>query len=642
MKFLHAGKRLKMQNKKGGMLVLVLIIFAVSLILVSSALTITIASRSRYYVDAEMSQERLTLVCAAETMIDALENQELTDKMLENSINSELTIRGANTTSPSSSAAPTDGKAIAPGLAGSGTSTTKCKVTRDSASKDLFLDFSTLIDATGRDQAAEKLRVRLKYTPPPPTPDLCANMVTAGEDGATNNSPKLVVSDPRSFTVFHGNAVIAGTSGSYIHNRAIFTGILKGGQGTVYYNDVIFYGPKAGYDISSGGNGIAIQGSHNMYFLGVAFEGQTGRQHVFVNSDGSAASAPGLNLGSKDGQNTNTVHAYFHNAEINIPSSSYTMANNYCQFIAAGTDSKITISRNWGDNIIYDATGNPGAVNAPSQHVFTSATASDDVKTKYTTIKAKADQYMAAGGEVDSAATHKVPSSSDMAGYAQPTSGSLAGGTYSNRTSTVDGGVNYAMSGNFSHGILNIDLSKGSSTIMINSEVHFLDFFIKVDNSYENTLTIVLAKNAKLICDDSCGYCKDTKRTCGIISVPHVSEAWEQVEGKANTPNPCRAISGEKPACYVIGLGGNRFEAGRACTVDAYISLGGRAEEGDSPSTVCLKDFVNFYGRVEAVNFDQGGSDNLTMNYCPSPAEGSDKPKPLSTRYTAEEYQFYY
>ena len=57
------------------MLVLVLIIFAVSLILISSAMTITLASRSRYYVNTERSQERLTLSCAAEAVIDAIESQ---------------------------------------------------------------------------------------------------------------------------------------------------------------------------------------------------------------------------------------------------------------------------------------------------------------------------------------------------------------------------------------------------------------------------------------------------------------------------------------------------------------------------------------------------------------------------------------
>ena len=83
MKFLHNGKCHQVRSRRGGMLVLVLMIFAVSLILISSAMTVTLSSRTRYYVDAEKSQERLTLSCAAETVIDANNAQEITDDQLK-------------------------------------------------------------------------------------------------------------------------------------------------------------------------------------------------------------------------------------------------------------------------------------------------------------------------------------------------------------------------------------------------------------------------------------------------------------------------------------------------------------------------------------------------------------------------------
>ena len=100
MKFLHNGKLHQRNSRRGGMLILVLMIFAVSLILISSAMTITLASRNRYYVDAERSQERLTLSCAAETVIDALMTQEITDDQLElmatTNGTSQYKITGAN------------------------------------------------------------------------------------------------------------------------------------------------------------------------------------------------------------------------------------------------------------------------------------------------------------------------------------------------------------------------------------------------------------------------------------------------------------------------------------------------------------------------------------------------------------------
>ena len=83
MKLLQLGKCHQKNSKRGGMLVIVLMIFCVSLILISSAMTITLSSRSRYYVDTERSQERLTLTCAAEAVVDAIESQEITDAQLQ-------------------------------------------------------------------------------------------------------------------------------------------------------------------------------------------------------------------------------------------------------------------------------------------------------------------------------------------------------------------------------------------------------------------------------------------------------------------------------------------------------------------------------------------------------------------------------
>ena len=623
MKFLRTSKR-HQANKKGGMLLLVLVIFGMSLILISSALTITIASRSRYYVDAELSQERLTLVSAAEAVIDAIENQELTDKMLVGAINSSLTIRGANTTSPSASAGATDGTNIAPGLAGASGSTTTCDVTKDESSDDIFLDFHTIIDVTSIDGHSENLRVRLKYTPPPPSPDICTNMVTTGEDGVTNDSPKLFVNDPRSFTVFHGTALVSNSSASSFQNRVVYTGIVKGGQGALYYNDIIFYGPNAGYDIQSGGNGLEIRGEHSFYFLGVDYDGATGRQHVLRHSDGSNATDEG-------GLNMKAHSAYFYNADITI--NQYTMGNGYCPYLVADTGSNIKINRNWGGNIIIN---DGGTVSANGNTVIQkSALVSGSVEEQeYQNLKYTGADYMANNGEIMRAAGRQIPTSDEMEVYKVSGGESIHSGGYGGGTVSKDGGKNYKMSGTYSQGVLEIDLSKGSTTITMTNDTTFTDFYIKVTNETDNTLNIVLNKGVKFIMSDQCGYCY-MGRTCGVVSTQHVSEDWTQAE----TQRKVKAISGTKPAAYILGLGQNFVSAARACVVDAYICLGGR---GADASTLELKDNVNFYGRFEAVKVLQGNSDNLNMAYCPGPADGDSSPKPLTTCYKAEDYQFYY
>jgi hypothetical protein len=623
MKFLPTSKR-HQNNKKGGMLLLVLVIFGMSLILISSALTITIASRSRYYVDAELSQERLTLISAAETVIDAIENQEITDKMIQGAVNSTLTIRGANTTSPSASAGATSGLNIAPGLAGSTQSSTTCEVSKVDGSEDLYLDFHTIIDVTTLDGNSENLRVRLKYTPPAPTPEICTNMVTTGEDGVMNNSPKLFVNDPRSFTVFHGTANVSNESASSFQNRVVYTGIVKGGQGALYYNDIIFYGPNAGYDIQSTGNGLEIRGNHSFYFLGVPYEGVSGVQHVLRKADGSNAT-------NESGLNMKAHSAYFYNADITI--NAYTMGNGYCTYMVADSGSNIKINRNWGGNVII----NDGAtVSANGNTVIQrSALAAGSVEeAEYNNLKFTGADYMANNGEIMKAAGRQVPTSEEMEAYRVSGGEQLASGGYGGAVVTKDGGKNYRMSGTYSTGVMKIDLSKGDCTITMTGNTTFHDFYIQVSNEFDNELKIVLNKGVNFVMDDQCGFVY-MGRTCGIVSTQHVSEDWHQAEHQAAV----KAVSGTKPAAYILGMGQNFVSAARACVVDAYICLGGR---GADASTLELKDNVNFYGRFEAVKVLQGSSDNLNMAYCPGPNDGDTGPKPLTSCYSAEDYQFYY
>ena len=308
MKFLHSGKLHQRSSRRGGMLILVLMIFAVSLILISSAMTITLASRNRYYVDAERSQERLTLSCAAETVIDAIKAQEITDEQLLEMANTDgavkFQITGASSSKVGSNPAANSGFSIAPGLAGMANTSETYFIAKKASgsSNNVILEFSTRLDITGEDSRSENLRVTLKYTPPTQISNICENMVTCGEDGSSNNLPKLEVTTTDSFTVFHGNISLSDQSGAYIHNAAVFTGKAKGGSGTYYYNDIIFYGPQAGIDVSSQGNGIQVADGYEgyMFFLGVQVGDDSSTQNAFQNSSGEGVVCNnGMNIGAR-------------------------------------------------------------------------------------------------------------------------------------------------------------------------------------------------------------------------------------------------------------------------------------------------------------------------------------------------------
>ena len=633
MKFLQNCKCHQRNSKRGGMLVLVLIIFAVSLILISSAMTITLASRSRYYVNTERSQERLTLSCAAEAVIDAIESQELTDAKLQSMVGASqpFMITGATATINSSSPSATNGKDIAPGLAGENVSKTYFRVEAVSDSDDLDLIFSTLIDVTGEDSKTENLRVRMKYTPPSEPIKICNNMVTCGDETSPDvvDIQMLYVNTNQSYSVFHGKMKVTAAGETYIKNPCVFTGNVTGGQGTKYYNDLIFYGPNAGINTQTSGNGLKIEaGKGDFYFLGVNYNGESGTQEVFRNDAGNGVDATGFNV-IGDG-------AYFYKAH--AKTNDWTMGGIYTKYWVVGSGSNVIRTNNDGGNIVINDGGSASIPTSAPDNTNTyyadPATITDTATNEaYNRLKSKAASYMA-DAKLRSAAEHHVLTSEEADGaFGSYKKGDMLNSmTYSNRNSVIDGGKAYKMSGTYADGSIEVDLTKGTASIYITGDVTFNAFHIKCSNASGNQLVILMAPGTHL----TMGTVKHWEnKITGILSV-------DQRNGTDFT-NPygtnLKGKSGEKPACMIVGLGSNEFFAGQANVVDAYISLAGK---GENASTIKLQNGPQFYGRFEAAKFEYTNGDPIQLDYCPSMDEDNDNPKPLISSYSAESYEYFY
>lgn len=638
MKFLQNSKCHQRRNRRGGMLVLVLIIFAVSLILISSAMTITLASRSRYYVDTERSQERLTLSCAAEAVIDALEKQELTDSDLQKMVNTGVyKIAGSNKMAAADGASATDGKNIAPGLAQTGDSYTVFEVTRVSeGSEDLFITFSTCINATDEDKNTENLRVRLKYNPPQPVQEVCPYMATFGDPNSSEvvDVQMLYVNTTKSYTVLHGNVNITAAGETYIKNPTVITGTALGQQGTIYHNDVIFYGPDAGINVTNpSGNGFQIgKGEGDLYFIGATVNGNSNTQSVFRNSDGSAANPSASVNVTADGM-------YLNNASFKASgeSANFNGAQGV-KYIVADSGSSFTRTTSGGGNIVIK--NGSGTVSSSNSKVYESNAISDaGASSAYTRMKNKATQYIT-DGELKAAATHSIPTSEQYATtYGKYCKGAvLTPSDLNNKTVNKDGGQAYQMSGTYSNGSLLIDLSKGTATIYMSSSVTFNSFNIRVSNAYDAQLIVVLAKGAKLTFSPP--YMGNGS-FAGIVACDNRNS--NDFAGKLYAGN--NALSGkegEKPACLMIGLGSNTLEFGQSSVLDAYVSLAGVGEEG---STIYFNNCgagAYFYGRLEAVSYHYQNGNPVQLAYCPSMSEEDSTPKPLSSCYTVEGYEYTY
>ena len=678
MKLLQLGKCHQKNNKRGGMLVIVLMIFAVSLILISSAMTTTLSSRSRYYVNTEKSQERLTLTCAAEAIVDAIESQEITDDQIiqmSKSSDDKYFITGVDSTAypyAQSTLTSTDGKEIAPGLAGeTDTSRSRTYFTVEpeegGGTNDVVLTFRTLIDVTGEDSNSENLKVHLKWSEDGSDHNLCGNMVTAGDDSNPGflNVQDLMVNTTESYTVLHGNVLMSNDSQSYIENTAVITGTWKGGQGTRFWNDIIFYGKNATIDVGSGGNGVSTTG--DVIFIGE--NATTGRAHVFSNGTppgGFNFTADGLYL--YNAEMTNVGSAVKGNSQ-NVAGiwefSHYSGQVNQGKYwvVDTGSEVKRTAVNSGASNVIINNGVDASKISVPGDsatiytkdNIGTSGSAADQAA--YTRISNKGKNYRA-DADLKKAVQTKVPSAhSDYEKYATM----VADNTITSGCGhvTYDGGKApnssnaarhlYMPAGNYSGGEVYIDLTKGNASIYIGGSVTLKNFAIRVSNTNigSNKLVIVLAKGATLrMVSAPEPWTAGSPTQNGIISCDQrhssfTADGWS---------NDMRATSGQIPGCIIVGLGKNTVELACPSILDAYVSLAGI---GDNASTFKFgggqpQKPVAFYGRVEAAKIQNGAGEygpqggQMHMEYCPGLDEQSSGDDPLHTCYTADSYEYFY
>ena len=153
-------------NKQGMILVMVLFIFAISLILICCALMLTTGTRGRVYRRAEDSQARLTVTAAAESFLQALYMGDIQDDDLIAIANqgvSNIVMQGGNI------------PGMSDGAADNQTVLSVRRAIEGDADSDVILEFTTTID-----QQSENIQVVLHYTPPeppPPPPSGHANMI---------------------------------------------------------------------------------------------------------------------------------------------------------------------------------------------------------------------------------------------------------------------------------------------------------------------------------------------------------------------------------------------------------------------------------------------------------------------------------
>lgn len=652
----RATKRSKLRGRSGGMLILVLIIMAVGVILITSAMSITIASRNRYYSDTVSGQARLTATAAAKAIVGAVKTQELRDVEIEALAENEvtLTITGANGTAKNAGAGA--GNTVAPGIATNADSYTKVKFSYYPSKTDkqyIVADVETGLIASGTDAASEHVKAYLKYNPPTGGDvEAFGAMVTAGGDGANNVFRNFYVGEgagasaTSNYIILHGNFNV-GEGSIKSFGDVIYTGLVGGASGVIYNGDIVFYGDKAGI---TGTSGDAFNAKGSLLFIGKT----PSLASVFRDSAGNKRSnTAGLSGGIRGEKGVYIYNTSFISSQ---GEGFYKASSDPSNIFVDGTS---TFKETMG----YVHTGTYGSenpnVSSNDKMIKLSSSSTvtynngkvinvvDTQSAKFTgEIQAAALKYL--GTDWAAAAERQVPTTAQavaMTGYSGVPGGATAldgllstPSEFTGTTFKINAAANPVLKTTWN---FKLDQAAGDVTIYVYGTGTFRigdaggnsPGLIQFTGGGARKATIILVNGANLALSvNNSPSSKDS----GIQSTLH------------SAVNQVATSSSGKPRLYIIGLGGNKVEAYRNAYVEGYIGMYGNpaVTATDSPGSILFYNGPHAYGRYEAVNLGNPGSsggDFIHLYYCPGPND-PDVPTgktPIQSNYTIEGYQYY-
>ncbi len=629
------------RSRSGSMLLLVLIIFAVGLILITSAMAITVSSRNRYYSASLDSQAGLTANSVAKTIANAIVAGDITDTQLEALTNSGKTVDITAATAATAAAGSAAGSnAIAPGLAGTSGSNTKATFSYypDAATKTYILITVKTQLATASDNQSQTVSVLLKKKPVVKQGQFSSLMSTVKFDmvGASQiNIGEGAGANATNFVVIKGNSVWSnlGGGGSTYRSKVLTFGQIAVSNDVSFLDDLVFYGNAASISTSSTGNGIVVTGG-NMFFLG------TDPAVASVFTDSSKAPTTFIKNGD-NGSNIINLQALS-----GVGGAMY-LANNTLQN-AANTDGAIKVS----SGIVVDNSSKAVFSASSANLILTSpsATASDKNGAKIyaasneslaivQTLRDKANQYSTAtqvsrtiptttaaafteiglgsvrAGSVVAADAGAVPLT--QADLTSVGTRSFSGSAYVIDTTNANTRRLGPVSDYAGVTTLNFDCSSTDITIYIiganTFEIH--QGLIRFTRSSGSTHVgrIILLDGADLhIYDNSNFY--TWRNDNGIIGADHVAGTahTDLLVTKDGSGNVVKTFP---PYLYIYGTDGNSITAENKSTIEGYIGLYG------SGGTLTLQETPYFYGRLEVPNVIKTGASNeqLKILYCPVP-----------------------
>ena len=624
------------KNKNGVILVVVLLVLAVAMIFITSALMLTNATRNRTYDRATESQARLTVTSLSEAFYRSVQMQEITDDDLWNYAGTKGSPNRINVTNSSGD--------VIPGLSNSADNQSYIEIERATAKSsidDVKVSFTTVIDGK-----TERVREYYKYAPKAVIP----NFFRAQVDliGKSNDVFNLDIGAGApagaddNWVIVRGSDVKSSSGGTDMDSNFMFLG-----NTTVkpldnnYRGDMIFLnGSKL--DWKTNGN---FKG--DVMFLGKSKSSAT---DAFVNVD-SSSKAWG------NGNKWVFVNRYSNNAD-------------RVEAMLTSGGKKIVAASGAVGSLSYDGSMIKTSGAKTSAESYTKGDGKDLIKSG-----GLVDQYLKAdtvdagdsssGKYAESVAYPKASAAFAKEGLDMTAPSGTDSYSISSFDSTFNGqdvpAGTYEITGN---GKLNTNPDGGFHYYFLSGSLDYI-FYIDgklnltgaafvVLNPGSGTAKFILTSGSQIWINNtankqdehySCNGSSD-KFNSGFISSSNYSAPATKEEWLASWTGKIKSISygtTKTPTIYIYGVGSNKVCCSRYGSLEAFVGLFDDDYTTSTSEVWFSGDDVHFYGRIMTPKLSVYNSASVHLPYCPAPGEGKKEKLELQeSRYSVTSFQYYY
>lgn len=635
--------RNSIRRRTGGLLILVLIILAVSMILITSALMINAVARNRFYRNAEVEQTNLTALSVAKTIGEAVTSAEIKDGELVGLADNKVIVNVTSATGFGSASISVNNNSVAPGLANAADAKTTAAFgyyPSESDPKYISVIVKSTLN-TGASTGTTDI-VTLLLSKKESTIDAAAfaNQVTLGSQGVDNRFLMFGIGygnweNAANYLVFHGDVTVfqsGDTSNPHEADRGFTTDVIATDQLSlgvstdkinnyelVFIGNLILKGDKASLNNSSVNNATFYK---NIIALGSGASVSS----IFTNTSGvdtylTAGSFMNItggvylsNRSLSDRSNTSSK------SRMNIISTSASgfavddsgvlttnfMPGNSNKYFRAATPA--TLSLNGGANpavstspivtaiqAVADSYSTPEVTAYFNRKILTSDEALNSGMAEYST---KADVIASGAHQLKTELTSSTPMTlTDSAYYIDSTSsynhlGVTSGNWPGSPTSITfnlasrDITIYVINSGTFTIGSGRFVFTNGGAHIGRIVLLDGSDLTLQTGQYYNNSST-------------SKAY------ETGIVGTSCPDAVW------SDWPVTVR---GYKPYVYIFGMGNNQIIGMNRSVLEAYIGLYG------TTGRLSLEYYCYFFGRVESMYLSHlENVQGIDFPYCPGP-----------------------